>query len=1098
MFLRFYQTCMLVGDAITILSAGKTGYDRLRDAVDNRRDIEAFDAYQQRFIEVLEQALAVELTENVGREDLLQLYTDRRQDILEKLEGVNVGDQEETVNRLCDSITDVLLEELADYDIEKDQLRRAAEQAYRETLKEIIQETDDEDQRILLEMAQDIQIDVDELRTTLNEIKTYFDDRPELVGRQEKYRLLYPQTDDDWADELAVGLDVQREQREFPFLEPDAFDRITDTDAKRVLLAGRKGAGKSRTLAEGVASLAKSIEFSRVVIVQKEMARTEDLVKAFQDVGGDTLLVFDDLQKSVKTDGLNFEDALTELEQRLEQNDNDLYVRATTRSEDFEDVVPDGWSLDNLTGRRDTGAKHEQWTAFDGVRLPTLDGKRLKQFVEQSLTFHDLDPDDETRTAFIEAVMERDPTPFYIMSVCRNAGRRLGHGDIERLPQDAVEEWQRAYSSLEDDETLVRLLETLVILDTVGVTPRKEVVKRLHGHFSDGRAAEAISRLEMLGWVVEQSSRRETQIVIHDVQLEAIDFELNDLEGDGLLDFSDFLLDNRRVERLPDDLSAHLNASFAEYVYKQPLGSRPAEDARRHFERAVDLVSESPTVHVSYARFLEQRVVAPTNEIIQQYEAARKKDPADARISRQFCRFLERRNEADLAIDVYEKAIEHNPRDTAIRSNFAELLAKQDDVDRAIDVYEKGLEQIPGDTYLCYQFAWLLQRQGMVDRAIDVYEKELEQIPDDTWLRGRFATLLERQDEVDRAIDVYEEGLEQVPGDTSLRRGFAKLLAEQDEFDRAIDVYEEGIKQAPGDRDLCSGFAKLLAEQDEFDRAIDVYEEGLKQVPGDTLLRRDFARLLAEQDEFDRAIDVYEEGFKQVPADRYLCLDFAGLLEEQEEFDRAIDVYEEGLKQAPGDRELCSGIADLLAAQDEVDRAIDIYEEGIEYTPEPQMRYYFAEFLAEQDEVDRAIDVYEKGLEQNPGNTRLRQYFAEFLAEQDEVDLAIDVYEKGLEQNPGDTRFRLGFAEFLAELDEVDRAIDVYEKGLEQNPGDTQLRCGFAELLTTEGNIGDATEVFSKLITAEDEALRKKFADFLEERGLSEQATQVLENGDTQ
>jgi len=39
-------------------------------------------------------------------------------------------------------------------------------------------------------------------------------------------------------------------------------------------------------------------------------------------------------------------------------------------------------------------------------------------------------------------------------------------------------------------------------------------------------------------------------------------------------------------------------------------------------------------------------------------------------------------------------------------------------------------------------------------------------------------------------------------------------------------------------------------------------------------------------------------------------------------------------------------------------------------------------------------------------------------------------------------------------------------------------------------------EVFSKQTTAEEEALRKEFADFLERWRLSEQATQVLDNDD--
>ena len=880
---------MVVGDLIAVASAGKTGYDRLQNWIDENRDIEAFDAFQQRFINTLERALETELAND--RHEFLNQYEKNRRKILEELPDLRVSNRQERIDTFCDTMTEVILEELEHENIDEETLRRAVEAAYREALEKFVQEAQSDDQRLLLDMASELQTDVDELQEALMEFKSNLKERPELTGRHQRFRLLYPPTDESWVDELAFELEVQHERRELPFLEPEGFDTIAGSQSERVLLAGRKGAGKSRTLVEGVAELGTTTDFSRVVVVTERMAKTEDLAKAFRDLDGDVLLVFDDLQQSVTDDKLDFEDAFTELEQRINETGHELYVRATVRSENLDDVLPDNWSVNDLSGRRDSGAEHEQWTTFEGVRLPVLEDERLEQFVEASLDFYDLNPDEERKTAFIEAVTERNPTPLYVTSVCDNADGYLSTSDIERLPTDAVESWNRAYNNLDSDNSLRQLLEALVILDTLDVTSRQKTVTCLYRHLSDNRGSNVLDRGEELGWItVEKSGRRETRIVIHDVRLEAVDFEMDQLQTRGLfLEFSDFLLDDRRVERLPGDIGALLNARFAQHVFENRLGSHSVEDARRHFERAVELVDDdgSPEPHLMYASFLEDRAES-TEAVATQYEAAIDKAPADGDVYRHFSRFLRSQDKHELAIEVYEDGLDHTPGDRWLRRDFAELLAEQGQTDRAIEVYEDGLDHTPGDTELRWHFAKLLEGQDQTDRAIEVYEDGLDQTTGHTGLRRNFAELLAEQDQTDRAIEVYEDGLDHTPGDTELRWHFAKLLEGQDQTDRAIEVYEDGLDQTTGHTGLRRNFAELLAEQDQTDRAIEVYEDGLDHTPGDTGLRRDFAELLAEQGELPHAMRIYNEN--KGLEDEELRKEFAGFLKERDLSEQAADV----------------------------------------------------------------------------------------------------------------------------------------------------------------------------------------------------------------
>ncbi|WP_137285455.1 tetratricopeptide repeat protein [Halorussus salinisoli] len=762
---------MVVGEFITAASAAKTGYVQVRDWADSRRDIEAFDAFEQRFVETLERALEQLARQDIDCQIIVNRYEAHREDVLRQLKDVNFGDQQKTVDLMVDVMVEIVLEELEEYDIDEDDLRKAVETAYKEALEEFIRKATSEDQRLQLEMTRDIQENVEELTKALNGFKRQLNARPELIGRQEKYRLLYPPTDDNWIEELAYELEVHTERQELPFLEPEGFDIVTDSETERVLLAGRKGSGKSQTLVEGVAEVGTTVEFSRVVVVTDKIGGTEDLAKAFQTIDGDALLVFDDIQKSV-TKGLDIEDALTELQQRVDPYD--LYVRATVRSEDLGGILPEGWNLENLTGRTDRGAKHEQWTRFEAERLPPLEGERLERFVAEVLELHDIDVEDDLREEFIEAVTERDPTPFYVTSVCENAGSRLTRQDLKHLPDTAVEHWERKYGEL--DDATKDLLHAIIVLDTLEVEKRERVLKSLYESkvFGGDRFSAAIDAAAKRGWVtIKECRRRDTHVVIHDIRMEAVEFELEEV----FFDLSEFLLNNRRVDRFPDDLGATMNAAFAEHVFENQLGTRPVEDADRHFERAIDLVQESPRVYTAYADFLDSQ-----NASLSEIE------------------------------DLYEEALELSPGDSMIRKKFALLLRWQGETDQAIEVYKEGLEQDSGDSLIRHGFAEFLAEQDEVDRAIEVYEEGLKHAPGDTNLRWCFAILLERLNKVDRAIEIYKEGLEQDPGDSLIRRSFAEFLAEQGEIDQAIKVYEPIIEQSSSNTRLREEFAEFLEE----------------------------------------------------------------------------------------------------------------------------------------------------------------------------------------------------------------------------------------------------------------------------------------------
>jgi len=1103
---HYSQENMVLADVITIVQAAKTGVEHVRDWQDDRRDIDAFDAFEQRFIETLETALeklALSSTFNCPMDEILDRYYDNREQILEQVAEIDIINEQQALDTLVEEMVAVIVKEL-DEEINQQELEKAVRAAYRETLKKYISDASKDDQ-LQLRMSRDIQEDVDTILDELTNWKEQLNPRPGLIGRQERFRLLYPATDADWDEVLSTELGVDEEREELAFLPPDGFSNVTDPDIERILLTGRKGSGKSRTLFEGVMQLESSIDFDRVVVVTEQVAQTSDLSRAFQDVDGNALLVFDDLQQSASND-FDLGDALTELEQRI--NSGDLYVRATTRSEDLDTVLPADYGLNNLKGRRNRGDIHEQWTSFHPERLPPLEGERLEQFVEAVLEFEGVTASAALREEFVEAVVERDPTPFYVTSVCTNAGDRLTWYDLKNLPTNAVDAWYNAYDRLDHDQQT--LLEEILVLDHLDIPKRVRVIEAIYESevFGGTDGAAVSTELGMKGWISERGGRREGNIAIHDIRLEAVESQLvgeknpydsiqEFFERKIFFDFSEFLINNRRVGRFPDDIGALLNANFADYVYENGISTYPLEDVRRHFERATELVRESPQIYTAYVQFLGKGH-AKEEEIIELYKEAVNQVSNDPELYQNFADIIKRRGKRGQAREVLEDGLEHNPGDRSMRTDLAELCEHHDNFERAAEVLEEGLEHDPGNVWIRIHLAQLWEDNGEREKAIEVLEEGLEHAPSNGWMRSDLAHLWEDNGNLDNAIEVLEEGLEHAPGNGWMRSDLAHLWEDNGNLDNGTEVLEEGLEHIPGDTLMSRALAELCAQNNDLEMAIEVYEEGLKHNPGDDMMRWSLAELWRDHGNLENAIEVYEEGLEHSPGDRSMRNSLVGLWRDHGNLEEAIEVYEEGLEHNPGDDMMRWSLAELWRDHGNLENAIEVYEEGLEHSPgDDMMRRSLAELWENNGDIQKAIEVLEGGLEYNPGDGLMRCYLAELWANDCNHEKAIERLEEGLEHNPGNKDMSRLLAELWANNGERKRAIEVLEESLEYNPDGSWMRRDLGELWEQDGSREKAFEVLEEglKIDSGDAVMRRNLAVLWELDGDLEKAIEMLEEG---
>lgn len=592
---------MFISDLVTIGQVSKQGYDVARKLVDDKRDIGSLDSYEQQFADTLENIFQNLLDTVPDGEMIRNLYDRNREEILSSLTETTLAEPNDAVDHLCKCFTSIVLKELDTDNLEpavEDDIRDAIETAYHEAINEFIVETSsDPVDRWTVESLQSVQDNLIDVKEELQQLRPAFNHRPDLLGRHERFRRIYPDDENRWLTRVALELEVQ-DDGVIPFIEPESFETLTDPDIERVLVAGIAGAGKSRTLIKSIEELADRHSFALVVTVTEPPKQTADLAKAINEVHGDVLLIWDNLHRSPR---LNFEDALLEMEQRLNE-DHTLYVRATARQERLDTVLPDGWTLTEFRAAPDQSSTHAQWLKFDPVEISPLSGNDLKIFVESALDYHGVAADTVIRDAFINQAASADPTPFYIHSVCRSAEGKLTKEDVNELPSKAVEIWERAYTDLADRPQ--NLLQTLAILDILGVPASKKITRRVfRGVFdaSGTKFAEHLDYLSSRGWINERSTYRETRLIVHDVRLEAVDLKLDDV----YLDLFEFLLNDRSIRRFPNETGAVMNATFAELVYEKQLGFDPKKDAQDLFNRALELSTESTTVYTTYGGFLE-------------------------------------------------------------------------------------------------------------------------------------------------------------------------------------------------------------------------------------------------------------------------------------------------------------------------------------------------------------------------------------------------------------------------------------------------------------------------------------------------------------
>lgn len=641
---------MVIGEIITITRGGQDLYEWYKDKRDEFLDINELDACRQRFAIALEKTLINSLDISPDLDQILDRYDAHREEILATLGDVNITNINDGVDRLTEQMADLVLEELDTDDINRDDLEKALQTAYREALDQYLKQTaDNKSQRLNFELSRVLQDDIEEINNNLATLKDQLRYQPELLGRYEPFTIIDTAT--EWEESARIEL-IEDESYFQSYDRPPAFD--DSADDHQVLVYGRKGTGKTRALYELLRESMQSHSFDKIILIKPSFTKERDIGSLTSlDYSGDVLLIWDDTQNVSNPDVVD--NTINKLRDHLETvGDHELWTRAAVRREQLDAIFSESQTPSALTSIDDESGFGTIWeTTIEVDTDDQFDSDTIARLVEETLEFYNLSATPQVREAFIDAICEYEPTPEYIRSASSSIAAQadgLTERNVEDLPESTRDIWEEAYRELRDTkygDSRRAILKSLSLLDWINADRFPPVVVRAVYHTVFDAAGEFDADLRYLdsrGWITLTESA--DRIQIHDIRLEAIE---TPVDQQRIIDgFSKALEETAesgalRGSKIADEYASVLNANFASQVFETYGDAEVAKLIEKHFGIATRQTEATPSVHQSYAEYLEH--IGRFDEAQTQHLIAKEIRPTESAVDREFRQFVTRVSE---------------------------------------------------------------------------------------------------------------------------------------------------------------------------------------------------------------------------------------------------------------------------------------------------------------------------------------------------------------------------------------------------------------------------------------------------------------------
>ncbi len=327
------------------------------------------------------------------------------------------------------------------------------------------------------------------------------------------------------------------------------------SSAEGVLVLGRKGSGKSRTLI-------KLVQPKNPALIIRRGFRDEDTGRLLERteilkrrIHGPYQMIWDDIQLKPKL--------FADLVEKLRERKDDVRILCACRSEHIDEIEEQlgesFWRRAGLTGR---------------VVLKDFNENQALEITDAVREALSLEMDEAARRSFAEHVLKGDGGPLFAVSIgqliLQNTGKRFRAADVKGLPEELLETWKALYKSLSDRPHMQSLLNVLKLLHDIGCPQDERICRLLYTQLSGRSRADfrqSIQSLEGL-WIKREGGVLST----HDVSMEAVP-----KDEDRFREMVEFALG----EESQDDLSLGiLSGSISAFYQSRILYSRQKEERK--------------------------------------------------------------------------------------------------------------------------------------------------------------------------------------------------------------------------------------------------------------------------------------------------------------------------------------------------------------------------------------------------------------------------------------------------------------------------------------------------------------------------------------
>lgn len=256
--------------------------------------------------------------------------------------------------------------------------------------------------------------------------------------------------------------------------------------------------------------------------------------------------------------------------------------------------------------------------------------------------------------------------------------------------------------------------------------------------------------------------------------------------------------------------------------------ARP-EEARTHFERAVELAPESATAHSNLAETFRRLGRLP--DALSQLQLATRLDPQLVEAQFNLGGLLRGLGRNEEAIDAYRRALALKPDFADAHASLGAALREVGNLQEALACGQRALALKPESAALHLNVGNLLREKGFMDEAGAAYRAALERDPLLVEAYNNLGNVLRHQGRADEALACYERALTVKPDFAEALLNGAQVLREQRRFADAVTAYRLLIEARPDMAEAHLDLGNALKGMGDNEGALACYAKALEVDP---------------------------------------------------------------------------------------------------------------------------------------------------------------------------------------------------------------------------------------------------------------------------